>query len=47
MELKPGKSIQELEIGESASHTKTITEADIVLYAGLTGDFNPLHINED
>ena len=47
MELKPGKSIQELEIGENASHTKTITEADIVLYAGLTGDFNPLHINEE
>ena len=42
-----GKSIKELEIGESASFTKTITEADVVNYAGVTGDFNPAHINEE
>jgi acyl dehydratase len=47
MELILGKSINELEIGESASHSKTITETDISLYAGITGDFNPLHINEE
>jgi acyl dehydratase len=47
MELPLGKSINELELGESASQSKTITEADIGLYAGLTGDFNPVHINEE
>ncbi len=47
MEYALGKSIAELEIGESASQTKTITETDIVLYAGITGDFNPIHINEE
>jgi len=46
-EMLLGKSISELELGESASQSKTITEADIGLYAGLTGDFNPVHINEE
>jgi acyl dehydratase len=46
MEIKPGKSIDELKIGESAFQSKTITGADISLYAGLTGDFNPVQINE-
>ncbi len=35
------------EIGDSASHTKTITETDIILFAGITGDFNPLHMDEE
>jgi len=47
MEYELGKGIQELEIGESAERSKTITESDIVLYAGITGDFNPIHINEE
>ncbi|MGM0410806.1 MAG: MaoC family dehydratase [Bacillota bacterium] len=42
-----GKKIKEMEIGEKASFTKTITEADVVNYAGVTGDFNPAHINEE
>jgi len=42
-----GKSIEEMEIGEKASFTKTITETDVVNYAGVTGDFNPAHINEE
>ncbi len=32
--------------GDSASFAKTITEADVTLFAGISGDFNPLHINE-
>lgn len=32
-------------IGEAAERSRTITEADIVLYAGLTGDQNPIHMN--
>ena len=47
MEYILGKSINELEIGESAQRSKTITESDIVLYAGITGDFNPIHVNEE
>lgn len=45
MEL--GKSVAELNLGERASFTKTISEADVYLFAGITGDFNPMHVNED
>lgn len=38
---------QILEIGRTASFAKTITEHDIYAYAGLTGDFNPVHVNEE
>jgi len=41
-----GKTIDELSIGDQASFSKTISETDIYLYAGITGDFNPAHINE-
>ena len=33
-------------VGDGASFTKTLTEADVVLYAGLTGDLNPLHVDD-
>lgn len=36
-----------MKVGDSASFGKTITETDISLYAGLTGDFNTAHINEE
>ena len=37
----------ELTVGQSAEFTKTVTETDIVMYAGITGDFNPMHVNEE
>lgn len=39
-----GKSINEIKIGNSAQIVKTITEADIELFARATGDFNPVHL---
>jgi 3-hydroxybutyryl-CoA dehydratase len=42
-----GKSIDELSVGDSAQFTKTLSESDVYLYAGVTGDFNPVHINEE
>lgn len=41
-----GYSINELTIGQKASFAKTITETDIYLFAGITGDINPAHVNE-
>lgn len=35
----------QLSIGDSASFSKTISEADIYGFAGITGDFNPAHVN--
>ncbi len=46
MEFERGKSYEELAIGEKASFSKTISETDVYLFAGITGDFNPIHINE-
>ena len=34
-------------IGDRASLSKTITEADVTLFAGVTGDFNPLHLDAE
>ncbi|MCX7816037.1 MAG: MaoC family dehydratase [Syntrophales bacterium] len=42
-----GKSIEEISLGEVAEFSKTVSETDIYLFAGITGDFNPAHINED
>ncbi len=32
---------------EFESSARTVTEADIVMFAGLSGDYNPLHIDEE
>ena len=42
-----GKSIDQLQVGDSAEFAKTVSETDIYLYAGITGDFNPAHVNEN
>jgi 3-hydroxybutyryl-CoA dehydratase len=34
-----------LRVGMSAEFSKTVTETDVVLYAGITGDFNPVHVD--
>ena len=41
-----GKTLAELSLGDAAEFAKTITDADIYLFGGVTGDLNPAHINE-
>ncbi len=41
------KTIDTIQLGDSASFTKTVTETDIILYAGISGDFNPAHIDSE
>ena len=36
----------ELRVGQTAQVSKTITEADVVLFAGITGDLNPVHVDQ-
>jgi len=42
-----GYYLEDLSVGMSDVYAKTITEADVLLYAGVSGDTNPLHINEE
>jgi len=37
--------IDELQVGQAAEMAKTVTEADIAMFAGVTGDFNPVHVD--
>ena len=42
-----GKYLDEISDGMTAVFSKTVTEADIVLFAGITGDTNPVHLDEE
>jgi acyl dehydratase len=43
-----GKTFDEFKVGdEFTTASRTITEADVVNFAGLSGDFNPLHTDEE
>jgi acyl dehydratase len=35
-----------VQVGETASFTKTVSESDVYLFAGITGDFSPNHVNK-
>lgn len=37
----------ELRVGEAAESRKTISESDVYLFAGVTGDFNPVHVDAE
>ena len=41
-----GKTICEIKVGDAAEFTKTVSESDVYLFAGVTGDLNPAHVNE-
>jgi 3-hydroxybutyryl-CoA dehydratase len=38
---------EDIKIGDIATFSKTITEFDVYQFAGITGDFNPVHINKE
>ena len=42
-----GYYLEDLKVGMTASYAKTVTEADVVLFAGVSGDTNPVHLNEE
>ncbi len=37
---------EELTIGKAAEFSKTITDSDVMTFAEVTGDFNPVHVDE-
>ncbi|MBK1668129.1 (R)-hydratase [Rhodovibrio sodomensis] len=42
-----GYYIEDLEVGMTDSYGKTVTEADVVMFAGISGDTNPVHLNQN
>lgn len=42
-----GYCLDDLEIGMSACYSRTITDADVVNFAGVSGDTNPIHLDEE
>ncbi|MBY4678716.1 MaoC family dehydratase [Marinobacterium arenosum] len=42
-----GYYLEDLEVGMTASYAKTISESDVYTFAGISGDNNPVHINEE
>lgn len=44
--MATGKTVHDMKIGDSAEFSKTVTETDIYVLAGITGDFNPAHVDE-
>lgn len=38
---------EDMQVGDSASFTKTMTETDVIMWVGLTGDLNPIHIDRE
>ncbi len=40
-------AFERLRLGQTASHSMTVTAADIELFARLSGDANPIHLDED
>lgn len=42
-----GKRIQDFKVGDREFFSKTVSEGDVYLYAGVTGDLAPHHVNAD
>ena len=36
-----------VEVGETAEFTKTVTETDVAMFCAISGDFDPIHIDEE
>jgi 3-hydroxybutyryl-CoA dehydratase len=41
-----GYYLEDLQVGMSSVYSKTVTDADIIMFAGVSGDTNPVHLDE-
>ncbi|MDR1946084.1 MAG: MaoC family dehydratase [Desulfovibrio sp.] len=44
--IRKGFTYNEINVGDFATFTKTLTESDVQAYTGITGDFNAAHVDE-
>jgi 3-hydroxybutyryl-CoA dehydratase len=45
--IVPASKVIPLEVGDSVAFSKTVGESDVYLFAGITGDFSPNHVNQE
>jgi len=45
--LTPGRTIDDVPVGRRTRFSKTVSEADVYLFAGITGDLDPNHVDEE
>src|SRR3546814_4276005 len=46
MHEKHGYFLEDLSVGMTAVFAKTVTDADITMFAGISGDTNPVHLDQ-
>lgn len=46
-ETKTRRTMDDYQIGDKAVFSKTISESDVYQFAGISGDFYPLHVNKE
>jgi len=42
-----GFFLEDIRLGMTAAYARTVTEADVILFAGVSGDQNPVHLNQE
>jgi len=42
-----GLFLEDVTLGMTAVYSRTVTEADIVLFSGISGDVNPVHLDQE
>ncbi len=47
MEDQHGYYLEDLETGMEGVYAKTVTDSDITMFAGISGDTNPVHLDDD
>ena len=47
MEDQHGYYLEDLETGMESVYAKTVTDSDITMFAGISGDTNPVHLDDD
>ncbi|HKC45817.1 MAG TPA: MaoC/PaaZ C-terminal domain-containing protein, partial [Burkholderiales bacterium] len=46
MDSAPDAAAFHVEVGETAEFSKTLTETDLALFSAISGDFDPIHVDE-
>jgi 3-hydroxybutyryl-CoA dehydratase len=45
--VNQGRKYEEINLGDRAEYKRTVTQNDVLLFAGFSGDHNPIHLDED